>query len=37
VVGSYGWAGKMVDQFRGLLANLKADFVEPVVAKGHPR
>jgi flavorubredoxin len=37
VIGSYGWAGKMVDQFKGLLANLKADFVEPVVAKGHPR
>ncbi len=37
VVGSYGWAGKMVDQFKGLLANLKADFVEAVVAKGHPR
>lgn len=37
VVGSYGWAGKMVDQFKSLLANLKADFVEPVVAKGHPR
>jgi flavorubredoxin len=37
VVGSYGWAGKMVDQFKGLLVNLKAEFVEPVVAKGHPR
>ena len=37
VIGSYGWAGKMVDQFKGLLANLKAEFVEPVVAKGQPR
>jgi flavorubredoxin len=37
VVGSFGWAGKMVDQFKGLLVNLKAEFVEPVVAKGHPR
>ncbi len=37
VVGSFGWAGKMVDQFKGLMANLKAEFVEPVVAKGHPR
>ena len=37
VVGSYGWAGKMVEQFKGLLVNLKAEFIEPVVAKGHPR
>lgn len=37
VIGSYGWAGKMVDQFKALLGNLKAEFLEPVLAKGLPR
>lgn len=37
VIGSYGWAGKMVDQFKTLLGNLKAEFLEPVLAKGLPR
>lgn len=36
VIGSYGWAGKMVDQFKALLGNLKAEFLEPVLAKGLP-
>jgi flavorubredoxin len=37
IVGSYGWAGKMVDQLTGLISNLKVDVLEPVIAKGHPR
>jgi flavorubredoxin len=37
VIGSYGWGGKMMDQIKGMLTNLKAEMLEPVLVKGHPR
>ncbi len=37
IVGSFGWGGKMVDQLKGLLANVKAEFLEPVLIKGTPK
>ena len=37
IIGSYGWGGRMVEQLKGMLANLKAEFIEPVVVKGCPR
>ncbi len=37
IVGSYGWGGKMVDQLKGLLVNLKVEFLEPVLVKGVPK
>ncbi len=37
VIGSYGWGGKMVEQIAGLLANLKVEIIEPVIAKGNPK
>ncbi len=37
VIGSYGWGGKMVEQLTGLLTNLKAEIIEPVLAKGEPK
>ena len=37
VIGSYGWGGKMVEQITGLLANLKVEIIEPVIAKGSPK
>lgn len=37
IIGSYGWAGKTVEQIKGLLPNLKAEFLEPVVIKGFPK
>ncbi|MGQ9631761.1 MAG: FprA family A-type flavoprotein [bacterium] len=37
VIGSYGWGGKMVDQIKGMLTNLKAEIIEPVIVKGHPK
>lgn len=36
VIGSCGWAGKMVEQLTGLLSNLKVETFDPVVAKGLP-
>ncbi len=37
IIGSYGWAGKMVEQFQSLLSNVKAEILDPVIVKGHPR
>ena len=37
IIGSYGWGGKMVEQLAGMLSNLKAEILEPVLAKGEPK
>lgn len=37
IIGSYGWGGRMVEQISGLIANLKVELLEPVVAKGYPK
>lgn len=37
IIGSYGWGGKMVDQFKNLLANLKATYIEGILIKGIPK
>jgi flavorubredoxin len=37
IIGSTGWSGKMVEQLTGLLPNLKAEILEPVIAKGYPK
>jgi flavorubredoxin len=36
IIGSYGWGGKMVEQITGILTNLKAEILEPVVIMGYP-
>ncbi len=37
IIGSFAWAGKMVEQLTGMLGNLKVEVIEPVVAKGLAR
>jgi len=37
IIGSYGWGGKMAEQLTALLPNLKAEILEPVIVKGHPK
>lgn len=37
VIGSYGWGGKLVETCVGLLCNLQAEFLEPILVKGHPK
>jgi len=37
VIGSYGWGGRMVEQIKGMLSNLEAELLEPVVVKGFPK
>jgi len=37
IIGSYGWGGRMVEQIKGMLSNLKVELLEPVVTKGFPK
>ncbi len=37
VIGSYGWGGKTVETLAGMMPKLKAELLEPVMAKGKPR
>ncbi len=37
VVASYGWGGRAVETLKGLLTNLRAEYLPPVVVRGHPR
>jgi len=37
IIGSYGWGGKTVEQLTGMMPNIKAEILEPVLAKGEPK
>jgi flavorubredoxin len=37
IIGSYGWGGKAVEQLTGMIPNLKAEVLAPVLSKGFPR
>ncbi len=37
IIGSYGWGGRMVDQLKACIPNLRVDLIEPVMIKGCPR
>jgi flavorubredoxin len=37
IIGSYGWAGKMVDIVKGAMPNLKVELLPSVIAKGRPK
>jgi flavorubredoxin len=36
IIGSYGWGGKTVEQLAAMIPNIKAEIMEPVLAKGEP-
>ena len=36
IIGSFSWGGKMVEQLLGLIPNLEADILDPVIVKGFP-
>ena len=36
VIGSYGWGSKAVEQLKGMIPNLKAELLDPVIVKGLP-
>jgi len=37
IIGSYGWGGRMLEQIRGMLTNLKVEVIEPVIVEGYPK
>jgi len=37
IIGSYGWRGKMPEQIKDLLSNLKFELLEPVITRGYPK
>lgn len=37
IIGSYSWGGKTVEQLTGMIPNLKAEILEPVLSKGFPK
>jgi len=37
IIGSYGWGGKTVEQLIGMMPNVKAEILEPVLSKGDPK
>ncbi len=36
IIGSYGWGSKAVEQLTGMIPNLKAEVLTPVLSKGFP-
>jgi len=36
IIGSYGWGSKAVEQLTGMIPNLKAEVLTPVISKGFP-
>jgi len=36
IIGSYGWGSKAVEQLAGMIPNLKAEVLAPVLSKGFP-
>ena len=37
IIGSYGWAGRTVEQIAAAIPNLKVEVLEPLMCKGYPR
>lgn len=37
IIGSYGWSSKAIEQIAGLIPNLKAEILDPVLCRGYPR
>jgi flavorubredoxin len=37
IIGSYGWGSKAAEQLKGMIPNLKAEVLDPVISKGFPR
>ncbi len=36
LIGSYGWGGRMPQMIQDTIKNVNAEFIEPVIVKGHP-
>jgi flavorubredoxin len=36
VIGSFGWGGKALETIAGMIPNIKAEVLKPVLVKGLP-
>lgn len=37
IIGSFGWGSQMPEQLKNTISGLKAELIEPVIVKGHPK
>ena len=37
IIGSYGWGGRTVELIKGMLTNIRAEIIEPVIVRGFPK
>jgi flavorubredoxin len=37
IIGSYGWGGRTVELIKGMLTNVRAEIIEPVIVRGFPK
>jgi flavorubredoxin len=37
IIGSYGWGSRAVEQLKGMIPNLEAEVLDPVISKGFPK
>ena len=37
IISSYGWGCRLEEQLKGMLGNLKTEFLDPVTVKGFPK
>lgn len=37
IIGSFGWGGRTVELLKGILTNVKAELLDPVIIKGFPK
>ena len=37
IIGSYGWGGRTLELIKGMLTNIRADIIDPVIIKGYPK
>jgi flavorubredoxin len=37
ILGSYGWGGRTVELLKGILTNIRAEVIDPVIIKGFPK
>ncbi|MEN4007423.1 MAG: FprA family A-type flavoprotein [Methanobacteriaceae archaeon] len=37
IIGSFGWGGRTVELLKGMLTNIRAEILDPVIIKGFPK
>lgn len=37
IIGSYGWGGRTAELLKGMLTNIRAEIIDPVIVRGFPK